>query len=86
MTERLREAYRVDVETRTNPEGNQRTFPDGSKVNAHEIGAGVVYQDKNVTVAAFPTKHAMESYGYRFDTPRSQHRDFRRHEPDAGDD
>jgi hypothetical protein len=55
-------------------------------VNAHEIGAGVVYQDKNVTVAAFPTKHAMESYGYRFDTPRSQHRDFRRHEPDAGDD
>jgi ribonuclease BN (tRNA processing enzyme) len=22
-----------------------------------------------VTVTAFPTKHAMESYGYRFDTP-----------------
>ena len=69
MTEHLIEAYRVDIETRTNDEGNQRTFPDGYKVNAHEIKAGVVYTDKNVTVTAFPTKHAMESYGYRFDTP-----------------
>ena len=69
MTEHLLEAYRVDIETRTNPEGNQRTFPDGHKVNAHEIAAGVVYKDPNVTVTAFPTRHAMESYGYRFDTP-----------------
>jgi ribonuclease Z len=68
MTEHLIEAYRVDVETRTNPDGNQRTFPDGHKVNAHEIGPGVVYKDTNVTVTAFATKHAMESYGYRFDT------------------
>ena len=30
--------------------------------------AGVVYKDANVTVTAFATKHAMESYGYRFDT------------------
>src|SRR5713101_2980445 len=68
MTEHLLEAYRVDVETRTNADGNQRGFPDGHRVNAHEIGAGVVYKDANVTVTAFPTKHAMESYGYRFDT------------------
>jgi ribonuclease BN (tRNA processing enzyme) len=58
----------VDIETRTNADGNQRTFPEGHKVNAHEIGPGVVYKDANVTVTAFPTKHAMESYGYRFDT------------------
>jgi ribonuclease BN (tRNA processing enzyme) len=38
-------------------------------VNAHEIRAGVIYKDANVTVTAFATKHAMESYGYRFDTP-----------------
>ena len=69
MTSHLLQAYRVDIETRTNPDGNQRTFPDGSKVNAHEIKAGVVYKDDNVTVTAFATKHAMESYGYRFDTP-----------------
>jgi ribonuclease BN (tRNA processing enzyme) len=69
MTSHLLEAYRVDIETRTNPDGNQHDFPDGHKVNAHEIRAGVVYKDANVTVTAFATKHAMESYGYRFDTP-----------------
>ena len=69
MTTHLLAAYRADIETRTNADGNQRSFPDGYKVNAHEIAAGVVYKDKNVTVTAFATKHAMESYGYRFDTP-----------------
>ncbi len=69
MTEHLLEAYRVDIETRTNPDGNQRGFPQGHEVNAHEISPGVVYKDTNVTVTAFSTKHAMESYGYRFDTP-----------------
>src|SRR6266576_1436985 len=69
MTEHLLEAYRVDIETRTNPNGNQRGFPEGHNVNVHEIGPGVVYKDANVTVTAFATKHSMESYGYRFDTP-----------------
>ena len=68
MTTHLLEAYRVDIDTRTNADGNQRTFADGHKVNAHEIVAGVVYKDANVRVTAFATKHAMESYGYRFDT------------------
>jgi len=68
MTEHILEAYRVDIETRTNPDGNQRGFPEGHNVNAHEVTAGVVYRDSNVTVTAFPTRHAMESYGYRFDT------------------
>jgi ribonuclease Z len=68
MTEHILEAYRVDIETRTNPNGNQRDFPQGHNVNAHEICPGVVYRDSNVTVTAFETLHAMESYGYRFDT------------------
>jgi ribonuclease BN (tRNA processing enzyme) len=68
MTEHILEAYRIDIETRTNPEGNQRAIADGWKVNPHEIRPGVIYKDANVTVTAFPTKHAMESYGYRFDT------------------
>ena len=70
MTEHLLEAYRVDFTTRMDPEtgsGGQRA--EGHVVNAHEVRAGVVYKDGNVTVTAFPTKHAMESYGYRFDTP-----------------
>jgi len=68
MTEHILEAYSIDVETRTNSEGNQRVISNGWKVNAHEIKSGIVYKDANVTVTAFPTKHAMESYGYRFDT------------------
>ena len=69
MTEHLQEAYRVDIETRTNADGNQRDFLEGHNVNVHEISAGLVYRGANVTVTAFPTKHAMESYGYRFVTP-----------------
>jgi ribonuclease Z len=69
MTQNLLAAYSADIATRTNREGNQRTFPEGHKVNAHEVAPGVVYKDANVTVTAFATKHAMESYGYRVDAP-----------------
>ena len=69
MTEHILQAYRIDLDTRTNPDGDQRGNPEGWKVNAHEIKSGVIYRDAKVTVTAFPTKHAMESYGYRFDTP-----------------
>ena len=69
MTEHILQAYRIDIETRTNPEGDQRANSEGWKVNPHEIKAGVIYRDAKVTVTAFPTKHAMESYGFRFDTP-----------------
>jgi ribonuclease BN (tRNA processing enzyme) len=72
MTEHVIEAYRSDFETRSRHYKEKLyavgSFPDGHNVNAHEIKPGVVYKDANVTVTAFPTKHAMESYGYRFDT------------------
>jgi len=69
MTEHILQAYRIDIETRTSPGGDQRANAEGWKVNAHEIKPGVIYKDAKLTVTAFPTKHAMESYGYRFDTP-----------------
>ena len=71
MTEHLLEAYRADFETRTRDRGlyTVGAFPEGHAVNAHEVRPGVVYKDAKVTVTAFATKHAMESYGYRFDTP-----------------
>ena len=69
MTEHILQAYRIDIETRIAPGGDQRPNPEGWKVNAHEIKPGVIYRDQKVTVTAFPTQHAMESYGYRFDTP-----------------
>ena len=68
MTDHILQAYRVDIATRTNSEGDQRGNPEGWKVNTHEIVPGLIYKDEKVTVTAFPTKHAMESYGYRFDT------------------
>src|SRR5262245_26426284 len=73
MTEHILEAYRADFETRSKHFEEKLysvgSFPEGHQVNAREIKPGVVYKDANVTVTAFPTKHAMESYGYRFDTP-----------------
>ena len=69
MTQHILAAYDDDIKARTRPDGNQHGFPQGSWANAHEIAMGVVYKDENVTVTAFPTKHALESYGYRFDTP-----------------
>ena len=71
MTAHVLEAYRADFETRMKDSRlyTVGAFPEGHAVNAHETRAGVVYKDGNVTVTAFPTKHAMESYGYRFDAP-----------------
>jgi ribonuclease BN (tRNA processing enzyme) len=73
MTEHLIEAYRADFETRSrqHAEGlyTAGSFPEGHRINAHEIGPGIVYKDASVTVTAFATKHELESYGYRFDTP-----------------
>jgi ribonuclease BN (tRNA processing enzyme) len=73
MTTHILEAYRADFETRSKHYDEKLysvgSFPEGHKVNAYEIKSGVVYKDANVTVTAFPTRHAMESYGYRFDTP-----------------
>jgi len=72
MTTHIFEAYRADFESRSKQYEEELyavgSFPSGHAVNAHEIKPGVVYQDANVKVTAFATKHTMESYGYRFDT------------------
>src|SRR5499426_2605285 len=69
LSPRARYYCRAGVNIDPNADGNQREFPNGYKVNAHEITTGVIYKDENVSVTAFPTRHAMESYGFRFDTP-----------------
>jgi ribonuclease BN (tRNA processing enzyme) len=70
MTEHLVAAYRADFEARSRDRRlfTVGAFPEGHGVNAHEIRPGIVYTDANVRVTAFPTKHALESYGYRFET------------------
>ena len=71
MTEHVLEAYREDFATRSKDRNlyGVGAQPESHAVNAHEIKPGVVYKDANVTVTAFATKHTMQSYGYRFDTP-----------------
>jgi len=68
MTDHILKAYREDIAIRR--DGMEKASAKGWKVNVHEIRAGVVYRDANVTVTAFPTRHGEweESYGYRFDT------------------
>jgi len=67
MTDHLTAAYQVNTDEHlaTHP-----ADPDGCKVNAHEIEAGNIYQDANVTIEAFPVRHGnMIAYGYKFTTP-----------------
>lgn len=68
MTENILTAYREDIVIRR--DGFEHESAEGWKVNTHEVSAGVVYVDENVTVTAFPTRHGEweESFGYRFDT------------------
>ena len=52
MTEHILQAYRVDIETRTNQDGDQRSNTDGWKVNAHEIKTGVIYTpDRSLVIS-----------------------------------
>jgi ribonuclease BN (tRNA processing enzyme) len=67
MTDNILEAWQADINIRT--KGLEQRYP--LRVVAHEIKAGVVYQDTLVRVTAFPMLHGEwnEAYGYRFDTP-----------------
>ena len=51
MTEDILKAYQEDIKYRLY--GSEPTNNQGWRVNAHEIGEGVVYQDQNVEVEAF---------------------------------
>ena len=70
MTDHVLAAWQADIEERIATESWQAAdYGENYKVNVHEIAAGVVYKDANVTVTAFPTKHVFpENFGYRFDT------------------
>src|SRR5438034_8705929 len=68
MTDHLLKAYETDIKTRT--EGLEHSNTTGYKVNVHEIKPGIVYNDGNITVKAFPVIHGqLEAFGYRFETP-----------------
>jgi ribonuclease BN (tRNA processing enzyme) len=68
MTKHILKAYEQDLRVRI--EGLERANTTGYKVNVHEIGPGLIYQDQNVRVTAFPVRHGSwrHAYGLRFDT------------------
>ena len=70
MTDHLMAAWKKDMEVRIN--GLEHGNADAYKVNVHEIAAGIVHKDENVTVKAFLVHHATwdQAFGYRFETPR----------------
>ncbi|HEV2116201.1 MAG TPA: MBL fold metallo-hydrolase [Terriglobales bacterium] len=69
MTDHILKAWKEDIRVRTR--GLEEANRTGYKVEVHEIAPGVVYQDQNVKVTAFPVKHGSwkQAFGYRFDTP-----------------
>lgn len=68
MTTNIMRAYREDIAIRLR--GGEPSNKTGFRVIAHEITAGVVYKDENVTVKAFLVNHGSwkEAYGFRFET------------------
>ncbi|MFL5617515.1 MAG: MBL fold metallo-hydrolase [Gemmatimonadaceae bacterium] len=69
MIDHLLQAWSADNDIRIH--GLEHGNPTGNRAIAHEIKAGVVYRDSNVTVTAFPVKHGSwkEAFGYRVVTP-----------------
>ena len=68
MTAHIEKAWEKDIDVRRR--GLEQANATGYKVVVHEISPGVVYQDANVKVTAFPVKHGTwdQAFGYRFDT------------------
>jgi ribonuclease BN (tRNA processing enzyme) len=67
MTKNILRAWKIDLAVRTR--GGHARLP--CQVNSHEISAGVIYKDDNVTVTAFPVHHGddLDAFGFRFETP-----------------
>ncbi|MCK4724437.1 MAG: MBL fold metallo-hydrolase [Anaerolineales bacterium] len=68
MTEHILAAYQADIRERL--EGLEPANDQGYKVNAKEVDAGWVYEDRNVRVEAFEAQHgSWPTHGYKFYTP-----------------
>lgn len=69
MVDHIMSAWAADRAVRL--EGREPADPDGWRVEVHEIGPGVVYDDGLVRVTAFPVHHGDwdQAFGFRFDGP-----------------
>ncbi len=65
MAENILKAYEIDIDERL--KGLEPANPTGWNVSINEIEPGIVYKDKNVSVAAFPVDHgSLTALGYKF--------------------
>jgi ribonuclease BN (tRNA processing enzyme) len=67
MTRHILMAWQADIDVRT--KGAEQRNPAGIAIEAHDVVAGRIYQDANVTVTAFQNAHGDVvplSFGYRF--------------------
>jgi len=68
MVEHILAAYSADIRNRL--DGLEPANENGWKVNVHEVEAGRIFSDGNMTVTAIAVPHGdwAESFGYRFDS------------------
>jgi ribonuclease Z len=66
MVSHLRQAFEFDIRFRIS---DDKAPPDGAVINAHEISAGVTYEQGGVRVTAITVDHAPvePAYGYRIE-------------------
>jgi len=69
MAKHIMAAYSEDIKVRVHSQ--EHSDPRGAHIRVHEIEPGVVYQDQNIKVEAFPVEHGSwkHAYGYRFEAP-----------------
>lgn len=69
LADKTIEAFDTDIKYRVF--GLEDTNNQGWRIEAKEISEGLVYEDEDVKVYAFPVKHGKwpEAYGYRVETP-----------------
>lgn len=69
MTEHLVEAWREDIDVRTN--GLEHDAPGGWRVDVRETRGGVVYDSAGVVIRAIPVPHGnwKHAFAYRIDAP-----------------
>jgi ribonuclease BN (tRNA processing enzyme) len=69
MTRHVLSAWKVDIDSRL--KGIDRLPASGCVIHAHEIDAGVAYEDCNLKVTAFRVRHAglENAFGFRVETP-----------------
>lgn len=68
MTGHIEKAWKKDIQVRRR--GLEQANARGYKVLVHEIKAGVVYRDENITVTTFSVSHGTwdQAFGYKFET------------------